>query len=146
MQVRLGRAEGLWHRAQHPPDSQGEAAGDRAGIAAGIAALPGRPRSGTEKSGGDFLLFTSSPPQSFQKGKAFVYQAATKAKKGPTTFKLASAPRGMTVDATGTVRWDVPADYTGDRGCHSVSEGYGRTGDIPDVHAEGEMMVDSHET
>ena len=31
------------------------------------------------------------------------------------TFKLESAPNGMTVDAAGLVRWAVPADFGEDR-------------------------------
>jgi predicted Zn finger-like uncharacterized protein len=68
-----------------------------------------------DKTGRDYLVFTSSAPGAFQKGKTFKYQAEAKVKKGPPTFRLASAPKGMTVDAAGLVSWDVPADYTGNR-------------------------------
>jgi hypothetical protein len=68
-----------------------------------------------EKSGRDYLLFTSSPPNRFEKGKAFSYQAEARANKGPVTFALQSAPPGMTVGASGLVRWAVPADFAEER-------------------------------
>jgi hypothetical protein len=68
-----------------------------------------------EKSGRDYLLFSSSPPGTFRKGQVFTYQAEARAKKKPVTFKLESAPKGMTVDGAGLVRWPVPANFAEDR-------------------------------
>jgi hypothetical protein len=64
-----------------------------------------------EKSGRDFLTFTSTPPQRFQKGKTFTYRPEVKAKKGPVKLKAEGAPAGMTVDEAGVVSWAVPADF-----------------------------------
>ncbi|MBI1913374.1 MAG: hypothetical protein HYS12_01245 [Planctomycetes bacterium] len=68
-----------------------------------------------DQSGRDFLTITSSAPATFQKGKVFLYQAEAKARKGPVTFRLEGAPKGMTVAATGLVRWAVPADLPDQR-------------------------------
>jgi hypothetical protein len=64
-----------------------------------------------DKSGRDYLLYTSTPPTRFAKGKPFRYQAEVKAKKGPVTFKVESGPPGMAVDKDGLVTWQVPADF-----------------------------------
>jgi hypothetical protein len=64
-----------------------------------------------DKTGRDYLLFTSAPPGRFQKGASFAYRAEVLAKRGPVTFKLESAPPGMTVDNMGKVSWVVPGDF-----------------------------------
>jgi hypothetical protein len=64
-----------------------------------------------DKLGRDYLLFTSSPPHRFQKGKAFAYRPEVKARKGPVKLTVESGPAGMTVDGTGSVCWAVPADF-----------------------------------
>lgn len=68
-----------------------------------------------ERSGRDYLLFTSSPPTRYRKGASFTYQAEVKAKRTPVTYKLESGPAGMTVDETGKLTWAVPADFIGKR-------------------------------
>lgn len=65
-----------------------------------------------EKSERDYLIFTSSPPTRFEKGKPFVYQGETKTKMGPVTFNLERAPKGMTANESGLVQWSVPTDFT----------------------------------
>jgi hypothetical protein len=64
-----------------------------------------------DKSGRDYLLYTSTPPTRFARGKLFRYQAEVKAKKGPVTFKVEGGPPGMTVDKNGLVTWTPPADF-----------------------------------
>jgi hypothetical protein len=64
-----------------------------------------------DKSGRDYLLFTSTPAGQFRKGKEFTYRAEVKAKKRPVKFKLDGAPKDMTIDADGVVSWRVPADF-----------------------------------
>jgi hypothetical protein len=64
-----------------------------------------------DKSGRDYLLYTSAPPTRFVKGKPFRYQAEVKAKKGPVTFKVEGGPPGMSVDKNGLVTWAPPADF-----------------------------------
>jgi predicted Zn finger-like uncharacterized protein len=65
-----------------------------------------------ERSGVDYLLFTSTPPARFQKGKDFSYRAEVQAKHKPVTFKLdGGPPPGMRMDASGKVTWSVPADF-----------------------------------
>jgi hypothetical protein len=67
-----------------------------------------------DKAGRD-LLYTSTPPAHFAKGKPFRYQAEVKAKKGPVTFKVESGPPGLAVDKNGLVTWAVPADFAEQR-------------------------------
>jgi hypothetical protein len=62
-----------------------------------------------------FLVFTSSPPGRFEKGKVFRYQAQAHAKKMPISFKIESGPKGMTVNAAGLVEWTVPANFADPR-------------------------------
>jgi hypothetical protein len=64
-----------------------------------------------DRSGRDYLLFSSTPPTRFQKGKEFLYRAEVKAKKRPVKFKLDGAPAGMAVDGDGKVSWTVPPDF-----------------------------------
>jgi hypothetical protein len=64
-----------------------------------------------DRSGRDYLVFTSAPPARFHKGKPFAYRAEVKAKRQPVTFRLEGAPPGMTVDKKGAVSWAVPADF-----------------------------------
>ncbi len=68
-----------------------------------------------DNSGRDFLVFTSTPPAGFQRGQAFTYQAKVHARKKPVTFRLDSAPKGMTVDAKGLIRWTPPANFAAAR-------------------------------
>jgi hypothetical protein len=68
-----------------------------------------------DQSGRDYLLFVSSPPHRFEKGKTFGYRPEVKARKGPVKFKLESAPPGMTVQGNGLISWAVPADFADQR-------------------------------
>jgi hypothetical protein len=72
---------------------------------------PADPDAALDKSGRDYLLVTSSPPATFRRGQTFRYEVEARAKKGPVTFKLESAPKEMTVDAKGVITWAVPADF-----------------------------------
>lgn len=63
----------------------------------------------------DFLVFTSTPPRQFEKGKVFRYEAQVRAKKGPIEVKIDSGPNGMSMTPTGTIEWNVPADFAQDR-------------------------------
>jgi hypothetical protein len=64
-----------------------------------------------EKLSWDYLIFTSMPGSSFQKGTTYSY-AATRAKRGPVTYRLEDAPAGMSVSPDGQVTWSVPSDFT----------------------------------
>jgi hypothetical protein len=66
-----------------------------------------------EKSGLDYLLVTSRPPQAARRGAEFAYQVEVKSRRGEVKYALASGPEGMTVSPTGLVRWRVPAGFKG---------------------------------
>jgi hypothetical protein len=63
-----------------------------------------------DKSGLDYLFVTSQPPRSVKTGAVFGYKIEVKSKKGPVTYKLDSAPKGMEVSKDGMVTWKVPTD------------------------------------
>jgi hypothetical protein len=63
-----------------------------------------------EKSGVDYLLVTSQPPQSVKRGGIFKYPIVVKAKHKEVTFKLDAGPKGMEVARDGIVSWKVPGD------------------------------------
>ena len=63
------------------------------------------------KSGRDYLVVTSEPPQAIALGKTLSYQPAIKSKKGGVTYKIESGPKGMLVAKDGRLTWDVPADF-----------------------------------
>jgi hypothetical protein len=65
-----------------------------------------------EKSGADYLLFTSDPPAVARRGAELEYRVAARGKGGKVTFSLESGPDGMTVSQDGILRWKVPADFT----------------------------------
>jgi hypothetical protein len=62
-----------------------------------------------KKSDVDYLFVSSRPPASATKGAVFSYQMAVKSRKGGVKYKMESGPAGMSVSATGLVRWAVPA-------------------------------------
>jgi hypothetical protein len=64
-----------------------------------------------DKLSRDYLVFTSTPPRRFQRGKVFTYRPEVKAHKGPVKLQLEGAPPGMIVDGSGSVSWAVPADF-----------------------------------
>jgi hypothetical protein len=66
-----------------------------------------------DKSGIDYLLVTSQAPTRAPKGGTYTYQLGIRSKKGGVKCKLDSGPPGMTVTQTGLVKWDVPANPTG---------------------------------
>jgi hypothetical protein len=63
-----------------------------------------------EKSGVDYFLVTSQPPQSVKLGGTFSYPLSVKAKHKEVTYKLDSAPKGMEVSKEGVISWKVPGD------------------------------------
>ncbi len=65
-----------------------------------------------DKSGVDYLLITSQPPQTVRKGTALTYRIAVKAKNKEITYRLDAGPKGMEVSKEGVVSWKVPADAT----------------------------------
>ena len=44
-----------------------------------------------------------------RKGAPFTYQLGVQSRHGSVTYRLDSAPKGMTVTRDGLVRWEVPA-------------------------------------
>ncbi len=63
-------------------------------------------------SGVDFLFVSSSPPKSAQTGKAFSYQVSARSRAGKIAYRLELAPTGMTVNESGNILWQVPADFS----------------------------------
>ena len=72
------------------------------------------PDAALEKSGLDYLLITSRPPESVKAGTAFSYPIKVKSKNPDVAFKLDSGPKGMEVSKAGVLTWPVPADAAGD--------------------------------
>ncbi len=66
------------------------------------------------KSGLDYLLITSRPPENVKAGTAFSYPIKVKSKNPGVAFKLDSGPKGMEVTKVGVLTWPVPADAAGD--------------------------------
>ncbi len=64
-----------------------------------------------DESGIDYLVVTSSAPSSAASGRSLSYQVTVKSSKGNPKYSLQSAPPGMTISATGLVRWSVPTRY-----------------------------------
>ena len=63
-----------------------------------------------EKSGLEYLLVSSRPPEGVKAGVTWTYPIKVKSKDPKVTFKLDSGPKGMEVSAMGVVTWKVPAD------------------------------------
>lgn len=59
-------------------------------------------------SGVDYLLFTSRPPASVERGKTFSYRPAVLSKRGGVKLRLESGPDGMKLSSTGELTWAVP--------------------------------------
>jgi hypothetical protein len=68
-----------------------------------------------EKSGIDYLVVTSRPPDFAVRGAPFAYQLAVKSKKGGVTYRVDSGPEGMKVGADGRLTWAVPAGFAESR-------------------------------
>jgi S1-C subfamily serine protease len=64
-----------------------------------------------ERSGADYLVVTSRPPEA-ARGRRFVYAPLVLSKKGGVKLRLESGPNGMEL-ADGRLSWEVPASYTG---------------------------------
>ena len=62
------------------------------------------------KSGIDYFLVTSRPPQVAKRGSDFSYAIKVKVKEEKVTYRLDSGPAGMTVSPAGAVEWAVPAE------------------------------------
>lgn len=60
-------------------------------------------------------------------GKVWTYQVrATDPDNDPLTYSLKSGPAGMTIDSSGFIKWNVPADFKGKAAVSvSVSDGHG---------------------
>jgi hypothetical protein len=63
------------------------------------------------KSGSDYLLVDSNPPQTVKNSGKYSYQMKIRSRLGGLLYKLISAPQGMTVSSTGLVEWQVPVGY-----------------------------------
>jgi S1-C subfamily serine protease len=57
------------------------------------------------KSGKDYLVVLSEPPQKLEVGKMLKYQIDAKSNGAGQTYKLDSAPDGMTVSNAGEITW-----------------------------------------
>jgi hypothetical protein len=64
-----------------------------------------------EKSGIDYLVVTSRPPDTAVRGAEYRYALRVKAKKGGVKYRLDSGPEGMKVAADGRLGWAVPAEF-----------------------------------
>jgi hypothetical protein len=65
-----------------------------------------------ENSGLDYLLVTSQPPTTVERGAEFKYQILVKSRVGDVKFHLSSGPEGMEVSPAGLLKWQVPAGAT----------------------------------
>lgn len=63
-----------------------------------------------EKAEIDYLLVTSQPPTQAIKETTFSYQVVVRSRQSGVTYRLESAPPGMTVTPAGLVKWAVPAN------------------------------------
>mgnify|MGYP000328691886 CR=1 FL=1 len=63
-----------------------------------------------EKLGVDYLLVSSTAPNSAQRGKLFRYELSVKSKRGGLKFELEDAPKGMKISDAGEITWPVPSD------------------------------------
>jgi hypothetical protein len=64
-----------------------------------------------DADGRNYLYVSSVPNTQFEKGRTLAFAIEARAKNGPARFRLESGPPGLTVSATGLLRWAVPADY-----------------------------------
>ena len=58
----------------------------------------------------DYLVVTSQPPDSVNKGDTLRYQITVLSKRGDLKYELISGPEGMKVSPTGELSWSVPAE------------------------------------
>jgi hypothetical protein len=65
------------------------------------------------KSGEAYLFVLSRPPGHARAGTTYRYALDVRSKAGGVRYEPTSVPRGMTVSATGEVRWQVPAELRG---------------------------------
>jgi hypothetical protein len=59
----------------------------------------------------DFLFVASRPTTTAIKGEEYRYVVVVKSKKGGVKVTLEAGPKGMSVNPSGAVTWDVPKDY-----------------------------------
>jgi hypothetical protein len=103
-------------------DVSGFRAGDK--IYAVVTVGDGEDWSAPAKSdpiriGSNAPAITSTPPQSLEEGRRFVYQIRTSAPEGAKlAYDLIGAPEGMTVSRGGLIQWALPNDAEG--GTYSV--------------------------
>jgi hypothetical protein len=69
------------------------------------------PEQALEKSDIDYLLVTSQPPLTANKGRPYAYTLRIKSRKGGVKCKLESGPPGMKVTPDGKLTWEVPKDF-----------------------------------
>jgi hypothetical protein len=63
-----------------------------------------------DKSGVDYLVVTSQPPQAAIRGTKLTYQLKVKSRKGGLAYRLESGPAGMKISKDGKLTWSVPND------------------------------------
>jgi len=59
----------------------------------------------------DYLVVTSQPPDSVNKGDALRYQITHLSKRADVKYELLSGPEGMKVSPSGELFWSVPAEF-----------------------------------
>jgi hypothetical protein len=64
-----------------------------------------------EDSGVDYLLVSSTAPETAKFGKTYEYQLEVKSKLGGVSFSLDSGPKGMKISDKGKITW-TPSDET----------------------------------
>lgn len=64
-----------------------------------------------KKSEWDYLFALSRPVKYAERGARYQYTVDARAKNGPLKYQIDSGPAGMTVSSSGTIEWEVPADF-----------------------------------
>jgi hypothetical protein len=65
------------------------------------------------KTGIDYLFVTSTPNPTAVRGETYTYQIESRSNRGDLKYMLSSGPEGMTISPSGTLTWEVPANYDG---------------------------------
>lgn len=58
----------------------------------------------------DYLLVTVVPPSYLKAGSQLKHDLRVRSNRGGVSYKLLTAPSGMTIDPAGVVHWQVPAE------------------------------------
>lgn len=58
-----------------------------------------------------YLYVDTLPPNTCKPGAKYEYAVGVQSKAGGVKYQLDDAPQGMTVDAQGVVRWEMPRNY-----------------------------------